>query len=529
MFIVDGIYTTNINSININEISEISFYRGGFTGSDGIYASSAGTFVIRTKRAEYEQPLTTTFLVQAGNDNPTNQTDNYLSQSCLFGVHKGYSMLKYGFGLNYSTMYNNGSFANDNTFKVNANIDIKPLKWIETGLYINFNPNKINQNEPLTKSSLAFKHSEKSNFLNGNFYLTVNPLKGLINTFTVAKYKSSSDINRTIYSATSDNVSLFDGHHDNAIMFYNNKLSYKKGWVNDKLKFGADFIYNRIVQNSDKEENFSYNSTNGFSTLDTYNLNESFIGELTLNLNDMLLLEGGYRLDKMGSISVGDNIIESPYASVTFELQKALYKNSEVISSTKFNIAFSKRQGTVRNYETFYSTGYRPDLLPSVSDPLGNKVYSFSTTVGLWNDRVVFSGDWFNCKHSTHIPIDMSYMSVNMIIMHPTELETNGWRIWLNTDIVRSSDFLWKAGVNFNKQKSKADLQTKMVSPVIRNTNFIYNPNKEKTYLGLLQPIFDDFYQGVEYGGIQNNISYKNLSLEINGSFCLNKNHLFRH
>lgn len=49
LFIIDGIYSNNVNSISTSEIEEIKFYKGGLIAKDGIYSSTNGTFVVTTK------------------------------------------------------------------------------------------------------------------------------------------------------------------------------------------------------------------------------------------------------------------------------------------------------------------------------------------------------------------------------------------------------------------------------------------------------------------------------------------------
>lgn len=510
LFIVDGIYTSNINSIATGEIEEVSFYRGGFTGSNGIYALSAGTFVIKTKRSKYDQPLSTTFLIQAGNNNPSTYTDHYFSQNYQIGVHKGYSIVKYGFGLNYSKMYNNGSFTKDNEFKVNANIDIKPLKWLETGVHLNFNPNRNNQSAPLTSFELSYQQKDKRSFLNGDAYLTLTPLKGLINTFTVAKYNATVDVVKESKGVAANYTLTSDFQSDNSVVFYNNKLSYELGVFNDKLKLGGSFTYDKIVQHFNENQRTLLDGIDQTASIKRMNsLNESLIGGLTLNLYDILQLEGGYRLDKISTFSPKKDL-ESPYGSLTFDARKAFYDNNNIVSSTIINFSYSKRPSIAGQNGLIVFTGYSPDLFPAIGEPLGTKVFSASTSIGFWNNRLFLNGDWFNNTSSTHVPINYSYDAGFITVMYPSEVKTQGWRIWTNADLISTSLISWTAGLNLSKQKSKIELPVQVVYP----------PVGEATKA---QPIINDSYKGMLLGGIQNKLTYKNISLDINGSFCLNR------
>ncbi|MNS56797.1 hypothetical protein D3C72_896690 [compost metagenome] len=134
-----------------------------------------------------------------------------------------------------------------------------------------------------------------------------------------------------------------------------------------------------------------------------------------------------------------------------------------------------------------------------------------SASIGLLKNCVLINGDWTDNTTSTFFPNYLS--SSNPFSAH--EINTKSWRLWLNSEIYKSTDFSWSMGINFSNQKNKLILSEG-------------NQNTSPTGgLAIVTTEDDDqSYNKVLLGGIQQGIRFKKLSLEMNGSVCFNRDAL---
>lgn len=505
LFIIDGIYSNNVNSISTSEIAEIKFYKGGLLGKDGIFSTTNGTFIIKTKRSNYGQPLTTTFLLQAGSNNESGN-NSYFSQNYRIGVQKGHSIVKYSAGLNYSNNYY-GGFLNADNYILNANLDVKPLNWLETGVHINYNPNNFKYLQGNYKGNIKQ--------LNGDFYFTVNPVKGLTNTFTVAKNKYDSNTDFT-YSGFNEYSNYSQSRSNNSIIFYNNKLNYEFGFFKNHLKVGANFTYNRIEQDysnelkSNRIDEYIYEPSVAVSIQKIDRSVQSYMGGLSFNVNNWLILEGGFHIDEPSYTSAKH--IKSPYGALTVDYKNILFKQSNLLSSGTVNFAFSKRSKLIADNVLSNTIGFSYNVFPIEPGPLDNKVFSLSASIGLLKNRVLINGDFTDNTSSTFFPYNTS------VNTYPHEIKTKSWRLWINSEVIKTTDLSWNMGVNLSNQKNKL-----ILSEGGQNTS-------PTGGIGIITTTGgdDDSYNKVLLGGLQQTVHFKKVSFEMNAAVCFNRNALVR-
>ena len=174
-----------------------------------------------------------------------------------------------------------------------------------------------------------------------------------------------------------------------------------------------------------------------------------------------------------------------------------------------------------------------------------NKKLEVAVELGFFKDRVFLSTAWFQNQSSilfvvTHLPATTGFSSVQANL--DARVQNTGYEIELNTVNLQLKDFKWSTTLNFTAPKNKLIEFPGLEGSTYANSFVIgesINIRKLYHYKGInLQTgtyIFEDFNNDGQltvadrqaildtspkfYGGLANNISYKNWNLELNFQF----------
>lgn len=549
LFYIDDIINSNFNSISINEIEEVQFYRGGLNGINGVLSTEGGTFYIKTKKGEYNDPLTASFRASAGSINQTNffrEEGNSISQNYRIGVNAGYNKIKFNAGLEWLKNFNSNGLDKDNQHKANLNVDIKPLKWLDAGIHANFSPTSVEASSNYDVIDDFNTHVESQQAVSGKIfnidgYLTINPVKGLSNTFRLSRIKEDLDLVRSTY-IIHQNLSNGSYYEDYNQTFYNystyldNKLTYRINTFSPKIHIAASLRYNRIKWDAKttylKLINNDYPSQSGGYTKINNDF-ESWTPDLTFNAWHAVTLQAGLRFDnplKNGSLSS-----KSPYVSFDLNFKNLLLKKAKGISALSFNVSYSEYNQGENNPINNNPTGFFWSINRyGVKDiPESGNSFSVGGNIGLWGDRVQLNADWYSTTANELFTINMPYGSGFSTIQTLRPVINKGWRVWAGAKVINAINFAWSTGLNINQNDSKNDFPN--VNYIAANENFDNYDRSKNFFTGVNyeslvqlnqikpQRIEMNKYQGVVTGGFTNTLNYHNFSLTVNTAFTTNR------
>lgn len=200
--------------------------------------------------------------------------------------------------------------------------------------------------------------------------------------------------------------------------------------------------------------------------------------------------------------------------------------------------------------ETYASTNPYIDGSGLFPSQLANADYSWETNkklevameLGFLKNRIMFNGSWYRNRSSNQLvgyklPDITGFTSIQFNL--PATVQNTGWEFELNTTNIKGKVFNWTSSVNLTVPISKL-----LVYPGIEGSTYVSTyvvgaslyQRKRYRYLGVDPTtgiyLYEDLngngvidvgdrqptakaYTSHWYGGIQNNLSYKNFSLDI--------------
>ncbi|RQO67387.1 hypothetical protein DBR43_22890 [Pedobacter sp. KBW06] len=514
VFVVDGLVWNNVNAINIYNIEDISYYRGGLASKFGVKNSGRSIVLIRTKTAGFNQAFSATANVLAGVTFPKEGSDNkrMYPQSYNVILAEGSDKISWRGSATYRNSYIYAEkIDRDEQFQLNGNVRYRPLKWLDLGASVNYAPANFENSEWGGRANNLYRSENKIDIdhWNGFFTAAIRPVKGLLNEFNVLKQslRNENELQGTndmpgmprVISNEAGNLKI----NNFSVM---NNLNYSFGIHQDRVKFKVAGIYQfeRIDQKG-MQSAIYYQETNGVpsTTLSTSETRtggksglHSLIGDLSVNLYDILFLQAGVRRD---GFSVNESLLENkkkgmyaPYYAAKLNLKNALVKDIDGISQLQLFAAFGQYRTPVE-----ISTGsenYIGFVLNRDRDKLSMQNYGINTA--FFNNRLRVSGDWFRSNNYSYLRISLptggdGLAGVNL----ETESKTEGWRLWSSADIFRNTPFRWTTGLSIYKNRVKRSS--------LRESFFQLNDDGKNN-----QPL---------QMGMQHQFAYGNFSLDVNG------------
>lgn len=505
VFIVDGFVWKSIDAININNIEQIAYYRGGLNAKLGVQNETPnGVILITTKTAKFKQPLKVDVNTILGNNFYKKELvnkENRMLQSYNVALSQGLDKFSWraSAGFNSGTRNLTG-FDFTRQFQLNGDLRFSPLKWLDLGLNVNYAPVKGSlqiDNMQLTNSSTMTTNAKtKYDNWNGAFYMNVKPIKGLVNEIKVLKGKivveqGLNTVNTRYYDPSYTAVSYSNDLRNDKYKYlsFQDDLSYRFSIDEDKIKFkaGANFQYHKL-------ENDYYNNHDGLSGISWSGGQSkgeyySIVGDLSVNLYDILSLQGGVRSDKYKNSLT--KAIYSPFFYADVNFKAALLKDVDEVNEIHLFGSYGEYRSTL----PLVNGNYADDLDKMKIQNFGLKTMFF--------DRLRLSADWYKNKNYVVLEVELPMSGTGSgygTVKYISRMEYSGWRVWGSADIFKNTAFKWNAGLNFFKNK------TELIS--LWGSQMTVNPDV-------------DFKPALQ-AGMQQNFSYANFSLSLNGSAYFN-------
>src|SRR5699024_800994 len=278
-----------------------------------------------------------------------------------------------------------------------------------------------------------------------------------------------------------------------------------------------------------------------------------FFASVNLNYGGFLTLNMTGRRDKSSSLPEGENVYYYPSASAGFTFSEFI--DSDILSFGKIRAGWSE-VGNSAPAQSLYVTYDRATnfgsaalyTLPGTRNnpnlkPERTKSWQVGMQLGFVNDRIFLDATYYDENSIDQIlPADISRATgYASSFINAGNVENRGLELSLTARPVVTNDFSWSLTANWSKNISKVKALTEGVSffpmkdpqggvligadvgeplGVIRGSDFVYNENGQRviaedgTYsvsttsnnvIGDMNPEWS--------GGISNNLSYKNWSL----------------
>lgn len=502
VFIVDGFVWKSIDAININNIEQIAYYRGGLNAKLGIQNETPnGVIVITTKTTKFKQPLKVDVNTILGNNfykkELVNKEDRML-QSYHVALSQGLDQ----FSWRVSAGFNSGTrnltgYDFTRQFQLNGDLRFSPLKWLDLGLNVNYAPVKGSlqiDNMQLTNSSTMTTNAKtKYDNWNGAFYMNVKPVKGLVNEIKVLKGKivAEQGLNTETSryydpSYTAFSYSNYLGTDKYQHLSFQDDLSYRFSIDEDKIRFkaGANFQYHKLE--SDYYNSYEGTSGSSWSKADSKHEYYTIVGDLSVKFYDILSVQGGVRSDKHKNSLA--KAIYSPFFYADLNFKQVLLKDVNEVNEVRLFGSYGEYRSTL----PLVYGNYLDD-----SDKMKTQSFGLKS---MFFDRVRLSADWYKNKNYTFIDMYIVRSTGYERVINLYGAENSGWRVWGSADVFKHTAFKWNTGLNFFKNKTK--LSSLSGSEVIWDSDVDLKPALQV--------------------GMQQNFSYANFSLSLNGSAYFN-------
>jgi TonB-linked SusC/RagA family outer membrane protein len=356
-------------------------------------------------------------------------------------------------------------------------------------------------------------YSDKYRFID-NAYMEISPLKGL-------KFRSQVGIDMfNDYSYTGQNLFHGDGYNVGTSnnsdfnilrLVWSNVLNYSKTYKGHSAYF-------TLGQESQKETAKSL-SANGGSLTDPFFIAENYIsgsgtsntingtydvrngflsyfGRFNYDYKNKYFLQASLRRDGQSSLAPGHKYGSFPGFSVGWRPSEEGFWNKRYINEFKIKASYAKVGNQVAGYPYLTNFGARNYGNIGGLAPIGvgnpeiqwetNAKYDVGVEVGLLNDRINFTADYFlndNDNLILDVPQPLSAGIPGSIDLNGGTISQNigksqnkGIELNLNVGIIRNKDFTWDLNVNYSNVKNEIkSLYTVGGVPVTQIPNGNYN------------------------------------------------------
>lgn len=474
-FVVDGFVWPSIDALNINNIEEVAYYRGGLNSKFGVQNTNpGGVLYITTKTAKFKQPLNATVNTLLGTNilKKEDGKDRSTLQSYHVALAQGIDKFSWRSTAGYNKNTRNlKRFDFTHQFQLNGDVRFSPLRWLDLGVNVNYAPSKGDspiEKNPVRLSELESKY--KGDNWNGVFYVKAEPLKGLVNEVRVLKSNvvSDDDVYSSSESGYNEGARFYSktlAHHSYRNFAFLNDLSYRFSVSKDRIKFktSAFFQYNdqKFKENLQGD---SYIANGGDVIGNTQSISwlmftsqskmYTFFGDLSVNFYNVLSLQGGVRSDNYKGSDGRD--FYAPYYYADLNLKHLLLKGTDAVNEVLFFGSYGQyRSGIEISNPEDSGAGIMRGGLSSygnfnyTDDKMRVQSYGVKTR---FFDRISLSGDWYKNDNYIYTYFQI-FPSGSYRLLFPTEYI--GWRVWSSAEIFRASKFKWNAGLNVFKNKMK--------------------------------------------------------------------------
>ncbi len=438
-----------------------------------------------------------------------------------------------------------------------------------------WNINSIDDNTPLYTDNYYFTRYQnyqtdsRDRYIgNIDFNYSVTPWLNLIARYTFDNYDETREGRLAI--GTSGSFGEYKLFKQSVSENNYDMMAHIKKDINDNITFDANLGWNLRVEKIDRFEGTTngglqipglYTLANSTNALTANNLIQyrgtkkvdGLYARASLGFYNMIYLDGSIRTDRSSTLSSeSQNRYWYPSVSGSFIFSEIL--NSSFINFGKFRANYAQvgndtdlfnlyntytlnapfdDSGSAQNPATFLNKNLRPEMMSE---------YEFGIEMAGWNNRISLELSYYNRTTKDLItPVDVSSgAGATSVWMNAGDMVNKGVEANLNITPVKTTDFNWKIGLNFAKNKNEvlelaegvdylqlASLQGGIsigaqkgeAYGVLRGTGFKYNDNGDRlvgengqylhspsnTVIGNMNPDW--------VGGIKNTFSYKNLSL----------------
>ena len=373
----------------------------------------------------------------------------------------------------------------------------------ENGFY-NWDPYGNIDNNPYTDLKVI-EQERRSDVFNGHIDLKFNILEGL--TFT-----SSNGVdyhNNTNYAFTpeialgKDRSSMSNANFQRMMLQSSNNLTYIHSW-NNKHHLTATAVW-EATKNEARNMHISgrnlqaesvgwWNVANALSREASNGFEDwallSGVARVMYNFNDRYLLTGTFRADGSSRFTNEKwGYFPSIAAAWTVSNEKFMEGCRDVVSNLKLRTSYGvignqdiapySTLGNLTPTGTFYGspqsiTGYwanslaTPDLKWEKT-----KQFDFGVDLGLWNNRLTLSIDYFNKQTSDALLYTQlaDYLGGSRYLINAGKVSNQGLDISLNANIIQTPDWQWSTTLNGTFLKNKVKKLTAQ-QPVIYGGSF---------------------------------------------------------
>lgn len=459
VFVVDGIVWANIDAININNVEEIAYYRGGLSGKLGFQNTGfAGIIFITTKTAKLNQRISAEVNTLMGNNSFKNIEKKSTFQSYNVALSQGIEQLSWraSTAFNKATRNLNGYDFN-HQFQLNASVNYNPAKWLELKLNANYAPiNGVDSN-----STAYDSHTSNQNFKykqgnwNGLMSAKISPLKGLTNEISFSKIEIKEDEDNNLINISSHphilpefSINLRNEEVNNLIL--TNDLRYRFNLNQDRIIFNIGSFYQ--YHNTKHERKLFRRSRSGGSNSRSEGLTEyngkfhSVIGDFSISLYDILSLRAGFR----GDIQTETHLktLYSPFYYSDINLKRLLFKAREKIDAVSLFGSYGEYIAKI-NFSAPEEDNKHLIMTGSRNERDKLKIQNYGLRTSFFDNRLHISGDWYRNDNYAYLytPIPR-ILGFGGYVVSMVSLKVESWRTWSSADILKNTKFKWTTGIS---------------------------------------------------------------------------------
>ncbi|MCD0490535.1 hypothetical protein LPB86_20010 [Pedobacter sp. MC2016-14] len=513
--VVDGFVWTNIDALNINNIEEIAYYRGGLNTKFGVQnVSPGGVLYITSKSAKFNQPLRADVNTIVGSSSlkKDGDKDHSIFQSYHVALSQGSEKLSWRAAAVFnenSRSFNELDFTHQ--FQLNGDVRFSPLKWLDLGANVNYAPlegdSEFKWNPVVSYGRSGSQSTINQDNWNGNFYVKLSPVKGLVNETRILRNNvlaEQDDYTSSVYDFDAgrqvNSTSLTNQLYRNIAVL--NELSYRFGLKEDRIKFklASNFQFNDQRTRTELQQN-TYTGAVGANPGNTQSTRMYWIalksktytysGDFFVNIFDILSLQAGLRGDHFK----GDDkrLFFSPYYYADLSLKNLFLKDVNPINEVLLFGSYGQYLSGINIISSALPVSGIPTQIPSFN--------GFSEFSGLENDkmrmqsyglktrflnRVSLSADWYKNDNYNYIAYNYNYPFGSSLVYALFPVDNTGWRIWSTAEIFNKQKFKWNAGLNVFRNNVK--IGTLPGTVTMAGTNVL--ENKTATQAGMQHDLF---------------------------------------
>ena len=228
---------------------------------------------------------------------------------------------------------------------------------------------------------------------------------------------------------------------------------------------------------------------------------ESYLGRLTYNYDNRYLLWATYRTD--GSPNFGEDKRWGTFPSISaaWRVNNEKFFDVSFISDLKLRVEYgytgnpgwgSGVYAAMNTFATPWGTGFLPSTFTNPALQWEEtKTNNFGLNAGFLNNRFTLEADYY-VKNTDELLLNAVlpwYMGTNGVgsvgapLVNAGALETKGWAVTVNAQVMNKKDFRWDANFNISQFKTTVD-KLYQATPFISRTSWWMNNWTQRSYVG---------------------------------------------